>query len=50
MLRVGVVGAGVIGLTSAIEIARAFPEADITVLADKFSPLTLSDLSGMSLN
>lgn len=42
-VKICVVGAGVIGLSSAVRIQDAFPNIDITILADTFSPYTTSD-------
>ncbi|XP_035529675.1 D-aspartate oxidase [Morone saxatilis] len=42
-VRVVVVGAGVIGLSTAVCIAETLPLCSITLLADKFSPETTSD-------
>ncbi|VDI75319.1 Hypothetical predicted protein [Mytilus galloprovincialis] len=44
--RVCVVGAGIIGLSSAVRIQESIPGIDITIIADKFSPNTCSDGSG----
>ncbi|XP_021346523.1 D-amino-acid oxidase-like isoform X2 [Mizuhopecten yessoensis] len=41
--RVCVLGAGVIGLSSAVCIQELVPDADVTVVADTFTPHTLSD-------
>lgn len=38
-----VVGAGVIGMTSAFAVKNAFPHFEVHILADKFSPDTTSD-------
>ena len=43
-MRVTVVGAGIIGTTAAFRIKRRFPDLEITVLAEKFSPNTTSDI------
>lgn len=43
MLSVGVLGAGVVGLTSALEVLSMFPSARVTVIADKFNEDTTSD-------
>ena len=43
MSRVAVVGAGVIGLTTAVAIKETFPNADVTIFADEFSPNTTGD-------
>ncbi len=49
-LRVAVVGAGIIGLSSALHITEIFPDRmKVDVIADKFSPDTTSDLTGMLL-
>ncbi|KAM4625020.1 D-aspartate oxidase [Polymixia lowei] len=42
-VRVVVVGAGVIGLSTAVCIAESLPFCSVTVLADSFSPETTSD-------
>ncbi|XP_050713818.1 D-aspartate oxidase-like isoform X2 [Eriocheir sinensis] len=42
-VRVAVVGAGVVGLTTATMLQEALPGASITVLADKFGQETTSD-------
>ena len=42
-ITVAVVGAGVIGLTSAYSIKLFDENADVTVFAEKFSPNTTSD-------
>ncbi|XP_033736665.1 D-amino-acid oxidase-like [Pecten maximus] len=41
--RVCVLGAGVVGLSSAVYIQELVPDADVTVVADTFTPHTLSD-------
>ena len=47
MVRVVVVGAGVIGLSSALHLLERFPGAfDMTVVSEKFSPNTTSDKVG----
>ncbi|RXN00926.1 D-aspartate oxidase [Acipenser ruthenus] len=42
-VRVAVVGAGVVGLSTALCIAECIPKCSVTVLADTFSPDTVSD-------
>lgn len=42
-LRVGVLGAGIVGLTSALEVLQTFPSVHLTVIADKFNQDTTSD-------
>lgn len=44
--EVCVVGAGVIGLSSALCIAQSLPSVRVTVVAAAFSPETVSDGSG----
>ena len=44
-IQIAVIGAGVIGLTSACRILESIPTANITVYAEKFSPNTTSDVS-----
>lgn len=41
--RVAVVGAGIVGMNSAMEVQRRFPNFNVTVIADKFNGETLSD-------
>ncbi|KAG5857252.1 hypothetical protein ANANG_G00017430 [Anguilla anguilla] len=43
--RVVVVGAGVVGLSTAVCIAEALPSCSVTVLADRFTPDTTSDVA-----
>lgn len=43
MQRVAVVGAGVVGFSTAVCIAEALPSCSVTLLAEKFSPHTTSD-------
>ncbi|KAK8758717.1 hypothetical protein V5799_003648 [Amblyomma americanum] len=45
-IRVAVVGAGIIGLTSAVRIAEAVPDVDVTVIAENFTPHTTGDVAG----
>ncbi|XP_068195787.1 D-aspartate oxidase-like isoform X1 [Antennarius striatus] len=44
-VRVVVVGAGVIGLSTAVCIAEALPMCSVTLVAEKFSPDTTSDVA-----
>lgn len=44
-LRVGVLGAGVVGVTTATELQTQFPTASITIIADKFNTETTSDVA-----
>lgn len=46
MVKVAVLGAGIAGLTSAINVQRQMPEAEVTVIADKFGSGTTSDGAG----
>ncbi|XP_048255430.1 D-aspartate oxidase-like [Haliotis rufescens] len=46
VLKVCVIGAGIIGLSSAIQIQERLGQQDITLVADKFSPETTGDGSG----
>ena len=43
MASIAVVGAGVIGLSSAVYILERDPTLKVTIIADKFSPNTTSD-------
>ncbi|CAK9805060.1 D-aspartate oxidase [Anthophora quadrimaculata] len=42
-MRVAVVGAGVIGMTSALAVKEAFPQFEVHVFASEFSPGTTGD-------
>jgi len=42
-MRVAIVGAGVIGVTSAFAVKNAFPSYDVKIFADAFSPDTTGD-------
>ena len=42
-MNVGVLGAGIIGLTTVQMLSEQFPNAQITLIADEFSPNTTSD-------
>ncbi|KAM6185709.1 D-aspartate oxidase [Rhynchocyon petersi] len=44
-VRVAVVGAGVIGLSTALCISKLVPGSSITILSDKFTPNTTSDVA-----
>ncbi|XP_023233022.1 D-aspartate oxidase-like [Centruroides sculpturatus] len=44
--RIAVVGAGVVGLSTALCIQNKLPDARITLIADKFNEQTLSDGAG----
>lgn len=40
-----VVGAGVVGLTTALELQKEFPTANITIFADRFGIETTTDVA-----
>ncbi|XP_057167129.1 D-aspartate oxidase isoform X2 [Ursus arctos] len=44
-VRIAVVGAGVVGLSTAVCISKLVPEGSIAVVSDKFSPDTTSDVA-----
>ena len=44
-MKVVVLGAGMIGTTSAFRLKRTFPNLEMTLLAAEFSPFTTSDIS-----
>lgn len=44
-VRIAVVGAGVMGLSTAVCISESVPRCSVTVMADKFSPDTTSDVA-----
>lgn len=41
--KICVVGAGVVGLTTALEILKTIPDCELTIIADKFNSDTTSD-------
>ena len=43
MSRVAVVGAGIIGLSTAVCIQELEPTVDVTLISEKFSPETTGD-------
>ena len=43
MVEVGVIGAGVIGLSTALNLQRELPGCSVTVMADRFETDTTSD-------
>ncbi len=45
MVRIVVVGAGVIGLSTAYNILTELLDTEVTVIAEKFSPNTTSDVA-----
>jgi hypothetical protein len=45
VLRVGVLGAGVVGVTPATELQAELPTASITIIADKFNKDTTSEIA-----
>nr|CAD7578832.1 unnamed protein product [Timema californicum] len=42
-MQIGILGAGVVGLNTALELQRQFPTARLTIIADKFNEETTSD-------
>ncbi|XP_012277457.1 D-aspartate oxidase [Orussus abietinus] len=42
-MEVAVVGAGIIGVTTALAVKEAFPQIDVTIFADVFTPGTTGD-------
>ena len=44
-VRIAVVGAGVMGLSTAVCIFKLVPGCSITVISDKFTPETTSDVA-----
>lgn len=44
-LKFGVLGAGVVGTTTALELQKRFPNADVTIVAEKFNRETTSDVA-----
>lgn len=41
-MEFGVIGAGIVGLTTALELQKEFPNARVTIIADKFETETTS--------
>lgn len=41
-MHFGIVGSGIIGLTTALELQETFPNAKVTILADRFNEDTTS--------
>lgn len=44
-VRIAVVGAGVIGLSTAVCISQLVPRCSVTVISDKFTPDTTSNVA-----
>ena len=44
-MKVVVIGAGIIGTTSAVRIKRRLPECDLSMVASELSPHTTSDIA-----
>lgn len=45
MSKIAIIGGGVIGLSTAVEIQRDVKSADIIIFAEKLSPNTTGDVS-----
>ena len=46
MVKIAVLGAGVVGLSSATRLQQCLPNADVTIIADKFTKDTTSHGAG----
>ena len=46
MVKIAVIGAGIVGLTTAVKVQDALPEAKVTIIADKFMDETTSSGAG----
>lgn len=44
-MKICVIGAGVVGLNTSIALLKEYPNADVTILADKFTTETVSDVA-----
>lgn len=44
-MHCAVIGSGVVGLTTALELQKQFPNAYVTLVADKFGVETTSDVA-----
>ena len=42
-LRIAVIGAGIVGLSTAVQIQEALPSSQVTIIAEKFDIDTTSD-------
>lgn len=45
IMHFAVIGAGVVGLTTALELQKQFPSANVSILAEKFDVETTSDVA-----
>lgn len=45
-MEIAIIGAGVVGLSTALSLQEAFPKAKLTLFADKFNDKTLSSGAG----
>lgn len=50
VVKIAIVGAGIIGLTSACRILELIPNVSLTIFADSYSPNTTSDVSAGNSN
>lgn len=46
MVRIAVIGAGMVGLATAVNVQKVMPHASITIIADKFGNNTTSAGAG----
>ena len=46
MVRIAVIGAGAVGLSTATRVQQLLPDADVTIIADKFTKDTTSHGAG----
>ncbi|EEC04728.1 D-amino acid oxidase, putative [Ixodes scapularis] len=46
VLRVGVVGGGIIGLTTALKVLETIDNVNVTIIAEHFTPHTTGDVAG----
>lgn len=44
-MNFAVIGSGVVGLTTALELQEQFPNANVTIVAEKFGVETTSDVA-----
>ena len=44
-MNFAIIGAGIVGLTTALEVQKQFPQAKVIILADKFTTDTTSDVA-----
>lgn len=44
-MKIAIIGAGIIGVSTAYRLKTTFPDLDVTVISKDFSPNTVSDVA-----